>query len=254
MPLLSAALPACVPLTKRIVSRLALFGVLTAFAGWAAFAQQAGLPTLYVSMAAACQNDAGTQRQPVPASNNQRIPLKICLRARTVEEAFEPLSIAAQNQGANFFQNRPGPSVTLSVKRIGNGSRSDVRFRVNSSGGGKDLTVHFVYADLDILEDQAVRDERARQFAAWMTEQAGKEDPARASRVYPQAAGAIVPYFEEQYVNNPPGDYEIVARYAPTTAGNWKGSLVSKPFLIHVVDQGDFFEKLKAQLSKPDGK
>ena len=233
---------------------MARFGMLVAFAGGSAIAQRATLPHLYVSAATACRNDAGAGLQPVTVPNNQRMPLKICLQARAVEDAFEPLSIAAVNQGANFFQNRPGPSVALSVKRIAGGSRSDVRFRVNSSGGGKDLTVHFVYADLDILEDQAVRDERARQFAAWMTEQATKEDPARAGRVYPQAAGALVPYFEEQYINNPPGDYEIVARYSPTTAGSWKGVLVSKPFLIHVTDQGDFFEKLKAQLSKPGGK
>ena len=232
--------------TNSIVAQLVAVALLVGLSSGAAVAQQ-NLPYLYVSTAAA---PAGNQQQPVAVPNNQRIPLRINLRARAVEDAFEPLSIAALNQGPNYFQNRPGPSIALSVRKIAGGSGSDVRFRVNSSGGGKDLTVHFVYADLDILEDQAIRDERARQFAAWMTEQAAKEDPARAGRVYPQAAQAIVPYFEEQYINNPPGDYEIVARYSPTTAGNWKGLLVSKPFLIRVRDEGDFFEKLKAQLSK----
>jgi hypothetical protein len=71
-----------------------------------------------------------------------------------------------EDQGPNCFQNHPGPNVTLSIKRISGTVKEKVPFRVTSSGGGKDLTVHYVLADIDILEDKAVREQRV-QFIAW---------------------------------------------------------------------------------------
>jgi hypothetical protein len=167
------------------------------------------------------------QGQLVSTPNYQRIPLQICLKASTVEDTFEPLSIKASNQEPNYFQNRSGPNVTLSVKRISGTIKPAVPFRVISSGVGKDLTVHHVDADIDILEHKSVREQRVQQFIAWMKEEAQKEDPARAGSLLPQAPPAIAAYLDEQYVNNPPGIYEITARYAPTTARVGDGVLVS---------------------------
>jgi hypothetical protein len=63
----------------------------------------------------------------------------------------------------------------------------------------------------------------------------------------------LVEHFEESYVNNPPGDYEITARYTPTTAENWKGTLVSAPVRLRVVNAGDFFDVIKAKEGAKDG-
>jgi hypothetical protein len=193
----------------------------------AVLGQQSTVPYLYITMARSPRNKPAALGQLVSTPNYQRIPLQICLKASIVEDAFEPLSIKASNQEPNYFQNRSGPNVTLSVKRISDTIKPAVPFRVISSGVGKDLTVHHVDADIDILEHKAVREQRVQQFIAWMKEEAQKEDPARAGSLLPQAPPAIAAYLDEQYVNNPLGIYEITARYAPTTARVGDGVLVS---------------------------
>jgi hypothetical protein len=62
----------------------------------------------------------------------------------------------------------------------------------------------------------------------------------------------IVAFFEEKYIDNPPGEYEFIARYAPTTSDNWRGSLVSTPIRIRVVDHGDLPDAMKAKMASDD--
>ena len=119
-------------------------------------------------------------------------------------------------------------------------------FRVNSSGGGKDLAVYFVNVDLDMLEEKTVRLQRAAQFVDWMLAQS--PDDARSHLLEtPAGKQRLIEHFEESYTNNPPGDYEITARYTPTTPQNWRGTLVSAPARLRVVNAGDFFDAIKVQ-------
>lgn len=183
--------------------------------------------------------------RPTEVANNQRIALQICIRVRSVEDRFEQPDIQALNQHPDYFKERPPANITLSVRRIRAGGGDEVPIRVSSSGGGKDITLHYVQADIDMLEEKEVRLKRVRQFVEWMAAQPG----ASRSRLLeePDGKSRMAALFEEQYINNPPGEYEFLARYAPTTPDNWRGSLVSAPFRIKVVDRGDFLDALKAK-------
>jgi hypothetical protein len=180
--------------------------------------------------------------------NNQRISLQICVKARTIADQFEQPEIRALNQHSDYYKVRPPADVTLSVRRVTASSHEEVPFRVYSSGGGKDLAIYHVSADIDLLEDKDVRLKRAGQFVEWMAAQVPEDSRARLL-TGPIGTGGLIAYFEEQYINNPPGDYEIIARYTPSTPQNWTGSLVTSALRIKVTDNGDFFDGLKAKLA-----
>lgn len=187
-------------------------------------------------------------------ASNEAIRLEVCIRARAVEDRFEQPQIRALNQHPEYFANRPPPNIALTLHRVlrdgrpgdGPASRKAMPFRVNSPGGGKDLAVYFVNVDLDMLEERTVRLQRAAQFVDWMIAQAPAD--ARSHMLETSSAKQrLIEHFEESYINNPPGDYEITARYTPTTPENWKGTLVSAPARLRVVDAGDFFDVIKAK-------
>lgn len=184
--------------------------------------------------------------RPIQFANNERIHLQICIRARSVTDKFEQPEVRAENQGPGYFEHRLGPNITLSIERLNGNDRQAVPFRLNSSGLGKDLAVYWVDADIDILEEKTVRQQKAEQFVAWVVSQPGGE---RQSQILQRSRESLANYFEEQYVNNPPGDYQIAAKYTPTTAENWKGALTSAPVRMRVIDAGDFFDALKTKLA-----
>ena len=124
--------------------------------------------------------------------------------------------------------------------------RHEVPFRVNSSGGGKDLAVYFVNVDINILEERTVRLKKAEEFVDGMLAQS-PADPRSQMILNSPGKQRLIDHFEEAYINNPPGEYEISARYTPTTEGNWRGSLVSAPARLRVVNSGDFFDVIKAK-------
>ena len=238
-----------------------LLGLLSAFC---AAAQKPGTPYLYFRL----NTPRGTQTlepgRPAQVSSNESIRLEVCIRAGTVEDRFEQPDIRALNQHPEYFTHRPPPNIVVALHRVlpggrpgsppGSppGSRKDVPFRVNSSGGGKDLAVYFVNVDLDMLEERAVRLRKAEQFVDWILAQTPADIRSRMLET-PAAKQRLVERFEETYINNPPGDYEITARYTPTTPENWQGTLVSAPARLRVVNTGDFFELIKAQQAAKTG-
>jgi hypothetical protein len=218
----------------------------------AAVAQTPGTPYLYFRLI----TPHGIQRlQPgraVQVSNNSAIQLEVCVRARTVEDRFEQPDIEALNKGPEYFSQRPPANIVLTLNRVLPEGRQEMPFRVNSSGGGKDLAVYFVMVEIDMLEDRAVRLKRAVQFVDWMLTQSPADTRSQMLLNSP-AKERLIEHFEETYINNPPGDYEIAARYTPTTQENWKGNLVSAPARIHVVQSGDFFDAIKAKQANKAG-
>ena len=179
------------------------------------------------------------------ASSNERIPLQICIQAKDVADPFERPRIEALNHAPGG----PPANVKLYISRVNPGGRQQVAFRVNSSGEGKSLAVWWVDADVDLLEDKNVRLQRVKQFVDWMATQAANSPRAQLLQT-PAGKDRMVSYFEEQYIANPPGEYEIVARYAASSAGNWKGELTSPPFRLSITNAGDFLDTLKAQLNR----
>jgi hypothetical protein len=221
-----------------------------------AAAQRPGTPILYFRLITPRGTQAIEPGRPAQVANNERIRLEVCIRARTVEDRFEQPGIRALNQQPGYFAHRPPPNIVLTLHRISPdgrpGSGKDMPFRVNSSGGGKDLAIYYVNVDLDMLEKRSVRLQRAEQFVAWMLAQV----PADTRSHMLETASArqrLIEHFEDSYINNPPGDYEITARYTPTTAENWKGTLVSAPARLRVVNAGDFFDVIKAQQASKAG-
>jgi hypothetical protein len=227
-----------------------LFGKLLvagAFAG-VLTAQQPPTPYLFLRLITPRGIVTPVPGRPTEVANNQRIAFQICIRASTVADQLEQPQIQALNQHPDYFKNRPPANITLSVRRVTARGREDVPFRINSSGGGKDLAVHYVEADVDILEDKQVRLKRAEQFVEWMAAQS-PGDSGSHLLLGAEGKGRLAAHFEEQYINNPPGDYEVIARYTPTTPQNWRGSLISAPFRMKVVDDGDFLDVLKTKLA-----
>ena len=212
-------------------------------------AQTPALPYLYITPA------AGDGKQIEATPNHERIALRVCLRTRAVSDPIEQLDIQALNQHPDYFRQRPGPNVTLTVTQVAPQRRTDLPFRVNSSGGGKSLTVHYVSVDIDLLEDRAVRRQRAQGFVEWIAAEARRQGAASQTlsilQDNPQRMQAMIDQFEDQYVNNPPGEYEIVAQYRPVSPGpHWTGTLVSRPFRVRVVAGPDFFDRARAKAAK----
>ena len=222
-----------------------LFGLLGTLC---AAAQTTDAPSLYFRLTTPRGFQTIEPGRPVKVSSNAAIGLAVCVRARGVEDRFEPPDLLAANKGPEYFANRPPPNIVLTVHRMVSGGQQEVPFRVNSSGGGKDLAVYFVMVEIDILEERAIRQQRAEQFVDWMLTQSPGDLRSRTLLNSP-AKQRLVDHFADQYINNPPGDYTITAKYTPSTEGNWKGTLVSGPAQIRVVPTGDSFDAMKAKLA-----
>src|SRR5262249_13640699 len=140
-----------------------------------ALAQRSDAPSLFLRFVSQRGSQTLGPLRSVQVPGNERIHLNICVRARSIEDRFEQPDIAALNKGPAYFAHRPPPNIVLTVYRVASGPREEVPFRVNSSGGGKNLEVYYVDAELDLLEAKAVRLQRAQEFVDWMLAQPGPE-------------------------------------------------------------------------------
>ncbi len=210
--------------------------------------QQPATPYLFVRLNAPRGSATAKPGRPPQVSNTRRIALEICIRTSDASVDLEQPEIEAVNQAPDYFKYRPPANIVLQVRQLVSGGPREAPFRVYSPGGGKDLDVYYVNADIDILEDKNVRRERAARFVEWIASQAPFDARSQLLRT-PGGKDRLVDYFEEQYVNNPPGEYEIIAQYTPSTAAVRRRPLVSAPFRIVVVPNGDFFDGIKAELA-----
>ena len=184
----------------------------------------------------------------IEVANNERIQTRVCLKVSSVSDAFEFLEIQALNQHPDYFKNRPPANVTLHARQIAPPTTRDVPVRIVSSGGGKNLTIYDVDASFDILEAAQVRQQHIRDFAEWMWDFAKRRGSAGLSQSMPDKETYLaraLPVYEEMYLNNSVGTYEITARYAPSTPGNWKGVLTTDALKIRVIFKADFFDPMK---------
>jgi hypothetical protein len=135
--------------------------------------------------------------------------------------------------------------VTLQVKQILAQGTVDVPIRIVSSGGGKNITLYNVDATFDMLEPREVRETRIRNFLEWMLDVARKNGGANLAESAVNSRDKLISLYDEKYVNNPVGTYQITARYSPSTAENWRGVLVTNPLRIRVIFKADFFDAMK---------
>jgi hypothetical protein len=184
----------------------------------------------------------------ITAANNERIQIRVCLKVSSVSDKFEFLEIQASNQHPDYFKNRPPANVTLQAREIAAPAAREVPVRIVSSGGGKNLTIYEVDATFDILEPPPQRQQHIRDFAEFMWDFAKTRGAAGPSQAIPDRNTWIArasPMYDEMYVNNPVGTYEVTARYAPSTAENWKGALTTDALKIRVIFKADFFDVMR---------
>ena len=188
----------------------------------------------------------------ITVPNNERIQARICMKVRSVADAFEMFEIQASNQHPDYFKNRPPPNVRLQVRQVVAQGTRDVPVRVASSGHGKNLTLYDVDATFDILEADEVREKHVRGFLEWMRESLKNENRSDLVRGMTEEPylGRAVALYSEMYVNNPVGIYQITARYEPSTPENWRGVLMADPLKIRVIFKADFFDVMKAAAKK----
>jgi hypothetical protein len=113
--------------------------------------------------------------------------------------------------------------------------------------------VHYVNVDIDFLEDPTIRRQKAQGFVEWIVAEARRQGAVSQAlgilQGNPQQMQAMIDQFAVQYVNNPPGEYEIAARYTPVSEGrHWSGTLVSRPFRVSVVAGPDFFDRAREKM------
>lgn len=159
---------------------------------------------------------------------------------------YGPLSIRAVNQHPDFFKERPGPTVSLEVTRVDPNQRELLPVRVFSSGGGYGDGVHYLSVSIDILEPEIVRQERLRKFVSQMREAAQRSGFPTA----PAKSGsdpARLPHFDEIYISNPVGVYQLKATFQPDPAD--RRPRLSASAYINVLDGPDSLDLITQKLS-----
>jgi len=163
---------------------------------------------------------------------------------------YGPLSIRAINQHPDFFKERPGPTVSLEVRRVGTNERELLPIRIFSSGQGYGNGVHYLSVSIDILEPQNVRQNRLDQFTSQLRELASASGFSGASAMNESARlQGTRTYFDEFYISNPPGVYDLRAVFQPDPAVAQRKTLTASA-LVRVLDGPDSLEQLKRKLAE----
>jgi hypothetical protein len=163
---------------------------------------------------------------------------------------YGPLSIRATNQHPDFFKERPGPTVSLEVRRVGTNERELLPIRIFSSGQGYGNGVHYLSVSIDILEPQNVRQNRLDQFISQLRELALASGFSGAGAMNESARlQGMRTYFDEFYISNAPGVYDLKAVFQPDPAVA-QGRTLTASALVRVLDGPDSLELLKQKLAE----
>ncbi len=162
---------------------------------------------------------------------------------------YGPLSIRATNQHPDFFKERPGPTVSLEVTRVGTNERDLLPIRIFSSGQGYGNGVHYLSVSIDILEPESVRQNRLDQFTSQLRELAQASGFSAAGGMNESARLQGRSPFNELYISNPPGVYDLRAAFQPDRAVA-QGRILTASALVRVLDGPDSLELLKQKLAE----
>jgi hypothetical protein len=163
---------------------------------------------------------------------------------------YGPLSIRAVNQHPDFFKERPGPTVSLEVTRVGTNQRELLPIRIFSSGQGYGDGVHYLSVSIDILEAQTIRQNRLSQFISQFRELAAASGFSGTGAMNDSSRlQGMQTYFDEAYIGNPPGFYNLKAVFQPDPAVA-QGKTLTASALIRVLDGPDSLELLRQKLAE----
>lgn len=188
----------------------------------------------------------------VSVKSYEKIHLKVLLTVNSVEDQFEALSIEAQNQMKGSPFGQPSPNLSLSVVDTLKTTKT-LPCRITCSGSGKSLTVYYLSLDIELLEEKSLREKKVGEFVEWSAQESllierTKKMSEEEKKSY---FAAIRKHFDSFYLYNPPGLYELSARYQPATPDHWKGILQSAPVRFRVEEAGSSLDAMKqAELNR----
>jgi len=162
---------------------------------------------------------------------------------------YGPLSIRAINQHPDFFKERPGPTVSLEVRRVRTDERELLPIRIFSSGQGYGNGVHYLSVSIDILEPESVRQKKLDQFTSQLREVAQASGFAAAGAMNESARLQGRSPFDELYISNPPGVYDLRAVFQPDRAVA-QGTTLTAAALVRVLDGPDSLKLLKQKIAE----
>jgi len=163
---------------------------------------------------------------------------------------YGPLSIRAVNQHPDFFKERPGPTVSLEVTRVGANERGLLPLRIFSSGQGYGNGVHYLSVSIDILERETVRQNRLNQFISQFKELAAASGFSGGNVMNESARlQGMQTYFDEAYISNPPGLYNLKAVFQPDPAIAQRKTLTVSA-VVRGLDGPDSLELLRQKLAE----
>jgi hypothetical protein len=223
---------------------------------------KAGLPqpasfSLYLSFKFSGENNqkGNLPQNPVILKRAERLEFQIQYVTNTPYRTsggidYGPLSIRATNQHPDFFKERPGPTVSLEVRRVGTNERELLPIRIFSSGQGYGNGVHYLPVSIDILEPHNVRQKRLDQFTSQLRELASASAFSGAGAMNESARlQGTRTHFDEFYISNAPGVYDLKAVFQPDPAVA-QGRTLTASALVRVLDGPDSLDLLKQKLAE----
>ena len=222
----------------------------------AGFPQSASsAPYLSLKFSEGNNQRAKLPRSPVTLKRAERLEFQIQFVTNAPYRAsrgidYGPLSIRAINQHPDFFKERPGPTVSLELRRSGTNEWELLPIRIFSSGQGYGNGVHYLSVSIDILEPESVRQNRLDQFTSQLRELASASGFSGAGAMNESARlQGTRTYFDEFYISNPPGVYELKAVFQPDPAVA-QGRTLTASALVRVLDGPDSLELIKQKLAE----
>ncbi len=143
---------------------------------------------------------------------------------------LQPLSVAARNNDQNFGQR---PTLELLFYRTGDSSKTPLKSAIDDDGrGGGSEGASEISASINLTGKSDYRVSTLRALykcllAAHPNAKTPAEDPTDDQLLAMPLA--------EYYVANPPGDYEVVAKYFALEAGFWHDPVYSEPQRIKIL-------------------
>jgi hypothetical protein len=134
------------------------------------------------------------------------------------------------------------------VRRVGTNERELLPIRIFSSGQGYGNGVHYLSVSIDILEPESVRQNKLDQFTSQLREVAQASGFSAAGAMNESARLQGRSPFDELYISNPPGVYDLRAVFQPDRAA--QGTTLTASTLVRVLDGPDSLELLKQKIAE----
>jgi hypothetical protein len=154
-----------------------------------------------------------------------RLSVRVVVTAPADDADVEPPEVDAVNQAAGYFDHHRGPNVFVSGRRIDSGGDGVATVRIYSSGGGGSETDEESDVSVELRDTEEARRARIKEFLARFGQGLLTTKVNTAT-------------FDEIYVANPPGTYEMTIEYRPSS-GAYAGQVLARHFRVHVAPGPD---------------